>query len=118
MIRPQRRFHPGWPTLLVGLVFMILHMVFQLVALLQSYMTGMAHFDDPLSRQMAWESGFWQNATSVATFPLVKLWEHLPLPWRTYSVVEWGLLVGNSLMWSVALVFAIRWVGGLFGEEE
>ena len=86
----------GWSSFLVGLVFTVLHLAFQVFALLQSYLSGMAHFDDPLSRQAAWESSFWERVATVATFPLVRLWEHLPLPWRTYSAVEWGLLTCNG----------------------
>jgi hypothetical protein len=111
--------HVGWPSVLVGAVFMVLHLSFQIVALQQSYLSGMAHFDDPLSRQAAWESRFWEKATTVATFPLLRLWEHLPLPWRTLSVVEWGVLIVNSLLWATTLVFTIRWVSSLFsGEDE
>ena len=62
------RFSPSIPSVLVGVVFFVLHLVFQIFALLQSYVAGMAHFDDPLSRQAAWESRFWERATTVATF--------------------------------------------------
>jgi hypothetical protein len=113
-----RGLQVGWPSFLIGAVFLILHLAFQIVALQQSYLAGMAHFDDPLSRQAAWESRFWEKATTVATFPLVRLWEHLPLPWRTLSAVEWGILIGNSLLWAVTLVLAIRVVSGLFSGEE
>lgn len=106
------------PSVLVGVVFFVLHLVFQIFALLQSYVAGMAHFDDPLSRQAAWESRFWERATTVTTFPLVRLWEHLPLPWRTYSVVEWALLTANSLLWAGLLVFAISCIGNLFSEGD
>lgn len=105
------------PAVLVGVVFFALHLAFQIFSLLQSYLAGMAHFDDPLSRQAAWESRFWERATTIATFPLVRLWEHMPLPWRTYSVVEWGLLAANSLLWAVVLVFGISAVGSLFSED-
>ena len=114
----DRGLQIGWPSFLIGAVFVILHLAFQIVALQQSYLAGMAHFDDPLSRQAAWESRFWEKATTVATFPLVRLWEHLPLPWRMLSVVEWSILVGNSLLWAVTLVVTIRWVSGLFSGEE
>ena len=114
----ERRLQVGWPSFLVGAVFLILHLAFQIVTLQQSYLAGMAHFDDPLSRQAAWESRFWEKATTVATFPFVRLWEHLPLPWRMQSVVEWGILVGNSLLWAVTLVLTIRVVSGLFSGEE
>ena len=110
------RFSLSIPSVLVGIVFFVLHLVFQIFALLQSYVAGMAHFDDPLSRQAAWESSFWERATTVTTFPLVRLWEHMPLPWRTYSVVEWALLMANSLLWAVLLVFAISSIGNLFSE--
>jgi hypothetical protein len=113
----ERGLQVGWPSFLIGAVFMILHLAFQIIALQQSYLTGMAHFDDPLSRQAAWESRFWEQATTVATFPFVRLWEHLPLPWRMLSVVEWGILVGNSLLWAVTLVLAISAVSGLFSGE-
>jgi hypothetical protein len=113
------RFSIGWPSFLVGGVFLVLHLAFQIFALLQSYHAGMAHFDDPLSRQAAWESRFWERATTVTTFPLVRLWEHLPLPWRTYSFVEWGLLTANSFLWAAVLVLTIRGIGNFFtGEDE
>ena len=115
---PARGLHLGWPSFLIGAVFVILHLAFQIVALQQSYLAGMAHFDDPLSRQAAWESRFWEKATTVATFPFVRLWEHLPLPWRMLSVVEWGILVGNSLVWALTLVLAIRGVSSFFSGEE
>ncbi len=109
----------GWPSFLIGAVFVILHLAFQIVALQQSYLAGIAHFDDPLSRQAAWESRFWEKATTVATFPFVRLWEHLPLPWRTLSAVEWSVLVGNSLLWAVTLVLIIHGVSSFFsGESE
>ena len=113
-----KRLNVGWPSLVVGLIFMILHLVFQVVALLQSYQAGMAHFDDPLSRQAAWVAEFWEKATTVATFPLLRFWEQMPLPWRTVSLVEWVVLVGNSLLWSLALVLSIRWVSAFFEGEE
>jgi len=106
------------PSIVVGVVFFVLHLAFQIFALLQSYLVGMAHFDDPLSRQAAWESRFWERATTVTTFPLVRLWEHLPLPWRTYSMVEWGLLAANSLLWAGILVFGIGAIGSLFSEGD
>jgi hypothetical protein len=114
------RFSIGWPSFVVGGVFLVLHLSFQIFALLQSYLAGMAHFDDPLSRQAAWEARFWEKATTVTTFPLVRLWEHLPLPWRTYSAVEWGLLTANSLLWAAVLVFTIRAIGDFFigGDEN
>ncbi len=112
------RLSVGLPSLLVGAVFMAVHLAFQIFALLQAYLSGMAHFDDPLSRQAAWESQFWERATTIATFPLVRLWEHLPLPWRTHSLVEWVLLAGNSFLWALILVLAIRWIGGLFSEGD
>lgn len=118
MKREGTRLTVGLPSLLVGGVFMAVHLAFQIFALLQAYLSGMAHFDDPLSRQAAWESQFWERATTVATFPLVRLWEHLPLPWRTHSLVEWGLLAGNSFLWALTLVLAIRWIGGLFSEGD
>ena len=110
------RFSVGLPSILVGSVFMMVHLAFQIFALLQTYLSGMAHFDDPLSRQAAWESQFWEKATTVSTFPLVRLWEHLPQPWRSHSIVEWGLLAGNSLLWAMTIVLAIRWISGLFEE--
>lgn len=100
------------------MVFFALHLGFQIFSLLHSYLAGMAHFDDPLSRQAAWESGFWERATTIATFPLVRLWEHLPLQWRTHGAVEWGLLAANSLLWAFLLVLGISAVGNLFSEEE
>ncbi len=116
---PERGFTAGWPYLLVGGCFMALHLGFQVFALLQSYLSGMAHFDDPLSRQAAWESRFWENAATVTTFPLVRIWERLPLPWRDNSFIEWSLLAGNSFLWAAVLVLAIRGISGLFtGGEE
>lgn len=114
----MKHFSLGWPSFLVGLVFLILHLSFQVYSLLHSYIAAMAHFDDPLSRQAAWESGFWENAATVATFPFVRLWEFLPLPWRAHTLVEWGLLSANSLLWSTLLVLLIRWVGGVFSEGD
>jgi hypothetical protein len=79
----------------------------------------MAHFDDPLSRQAAWEAIFWERATTVVTFPLVRIWEHMPLPWRTHSIIEWTLLAGNSFLWAALLVYAIRKIGSFFeGDDE
>jgi hypothetical protein len=112
------RFSLSVPSVLVGIVFFVLHLVFQIFALLQAYVAGMAHFDDPLSRQAAWESRFWERATTVATFPLVRLWDHMPPPWRTYSSVEWALLTVNSLLWAGLLVFTISGVGNLFSEGD
>lgn len=100
---------------LVGAVFMLLHLAFQVFSLLQSYSAAMAHFDDPLSRQAAWESRFWEKTTTVATFPLVRVWEHLPAAWRSNSLMEWSLLVGNSMLWAIIIVFAIWWVGEKIG---
>jgi hypothetical protein len=94
----------------------MLHLAFQVFTLLQSYSAAMAHFDDPLSRQAAWESRFWEKTTTVATFPLVRVWEQLPPQWRSSSFVEWGLLVGNSVLWAFALVTAIWWVGEKLGS--
>jgi hypothetical protein len=112
------RFSLSVSSVLVGIVFFVLHLVFQIFALLQSYVAGMAHFDDPLSRQAAWESRFWERATTVTTFPLVRLWEHMPLPWRTYSLVEWALLTANSLLWAGLLVFTISRIGSFFSEGD
>ena len=95
---------------------MAVHLAFQMFALLQAYLSGMAHFDDPLSRQAAWESQFWERASTVATFPLVRLWEYLPLTWRSHGFLEWGFLAGNSLIWALVLVGSISWISGLFGE--
>ena len=92
------------------LLFALLHLAFQLYSLLRSYLTGMAHFDDPSSRQAAWESDFWERVAAVATFPLVRAWEHLPLPWRTEQAVEWSVLALNSLLWAVIFGAAARWV--------
>ena len=108
----------GWPSFVVGAVFTALHLTFQVFVLMQSYLSGMAHFDDPLSRQAAWESQFWERMTTVGTFPLVHIWEHLPSPWRSYSAVEWGLLALNSLFWAAVLVTFLRWVGEYFSREE
>lgn len=101
--------------LLVGAVFMVLHLAFQVFSLLQAYGSAMAHFDDPLSRQAAWESQFWEKTTTVATFPLVRIWEHLPPAWRSSSALEWGLLAGNSMLWAFVIVFGISWVGERLG---
>ena len=114
----RRGLQVGWPSFMVGAVFVMLHLAFQIISLQQSYLAGMAHFDDPLSRQAAWESRFWEKTTTVATFPFVRLWEHLPLPWRTLSGVEWVILVGNSLVWALTLVLAIRVVSGFFSGED
>ena len=102
--------------LLVGAVFMLLHLAFQVFSLLQAYGAAMAHFDDPLSRQAAWESEFWEKATTVATFPLVRVWEHLPSAWRGNSLLEWTVLIGNSMLWALVLVGAIWWVGEKIGR--
>lgn len=116
--RGRRHLAMGWPYLVVWALFTAFHLAFQIFALLQSYIAGMAHFDDPLSRKAAWESTFWENATTVATFPLVRLWEQLPEPWRVNSYVEWGFLAFNSLLWGAVLVLAIRLIAGFFIAEE
>jgi len=118
MVLGGLRISVGLPSLIVGAIFMAVHLAFQIFALLQAYLSGMAHFDDPLSRQAAWESQFWERASTVATFPLVRLWEYLPLTLRSRGFLEWGFLAGNSLLWAMVLVGSIRWISGLFGEEE
>ena len=112
------RLSVGLPTLIVGAVFTAVHLAFQIFALLQAYLSGMAHFDDPLSRQAAWESQFWERAGTVATFPLVRLWEQMPVGWRSHTFVEWAFLAANSFLWALVLVGTIRWIGGLFGEPD
>jgi hypothetical protein len=109
---------PGIPSLLAGAVFALVHLIIQLFALLQSYLSGMAHFDEPLSRQAAWESRFWEGVSAVVTFPLAPIWDHLPLAIRNLSVVEWGLLAGNSLLWALGLVILIRKAGSMLKARE
>ena len=61
----------------VVLVFFVIHLILQLVALLLSFSVGMAEFDNPDNEALRIKSSVYDGIYVVLTFPATPIFYHL-----------------------------------------